>query len=108
MLIFTNERRPVCIPINVTVANSIRIVIDRTNSVAKLSLRYSCLIFRYFTLLEVFGLDLVVVHRFLESFYKIRGVVVTAASNTFSVAESSCFYKRLKDKRSTIFTVQSV
>lgn len=108
MLIFTNEGRPVYIPINITVANSIRIVVDYTNSVAKLSPRCSCLIFRYFTLLEVFGLDLVVVRRFPESFYKIRGVVVTAASNAFSVAESSCFCKRLKDKRSTIFTVQSV
>lgn len=108
MLIFTNERRPVCIPINITVANSIRIVVNRTNSVAKLSLRYSCLIFRYFTLLKVFGLDLVVVRRFLESFYKIREVVITTASNTFSVVESSYFYKRLKDKRSTIFTIQSV
>lgn len=108
MLIFTNERRLVCIPINVTVTNSIRIVVDCTNSVTKLSLRYSCLIFRYFILLEVFGLDLVVVRRFPESFYKIRGVVVTAASNTFSVTESSYFYKRLKDKRSTIFTVQSI
>lgn len=54
-------------------------------------------------------LDLIIIRRFLESVWKIRGVVVTIASDIFSVIVLSYFYQGLKDiGSSTIFIVYSV